>query len=556
MLRGVATGFGAAVRNLLRPRTAVLDRQAAQLRESEERLRDFAEASSDWFWEMNEDLVMTYMSPNFTTVTGIDVDLVLGKDCDQFISAVCGKVSIEEHKRHLRERLPYREFQFEIAMPGHASVFVSTSGRPAFDAAGRFLGFRGTGNDITEKRRLEQAVAVAEARAHQAQKMEAIGQMTGGIAHDFNNLLQVILGNADVLETENPPGSEGHLAAQQIRLAGERAARLTSHLLAFARQQPLEPAPMNLGEVADSLRPLLQRVLGESIALHCRLPAVPILAVADRAQVESALVNLALNARDAMPDGGTFAIAVDAGAFGVAAGAEAMPAACARLRVSDTGTGMSAEVKERAFEPFFTTKEVGKGTGLGLSMVFGFAEQSGGYAELESAPGRGTTITIMLPLAKAEVTDESLPAAPEVPSAAGPATILVVEDDSLVRAQVAMSIRTLGYEVIEVADGASALKEIETRRRIDLLFTDIVMPGGVNGRELAAKASAMRPGLRVLFTSGYTDNVFIRDGRREAGPRLLAKPYRWPDLARVLREVLEEDRPAANGAAKPVASTA
>jgi len=307
---------------------------------------------------MNQELIMTYMSPNFTTVTGVDVALVLGKDCDQLIAAVCGKVSIEEHKRHLREHLPYREFEFEIAIPGRASVFVSTSGRPAFDTEGRFLGFRGTGNDITEKRKLELAVAVAEARAHQAQKMEAIGQMTGGIAHDFNNLLQAILGNADFLETANPPGSQGHLAAQQIRLAGERAARLTKHLLAFARQQPLEPAPMNLGEVVDSLRPLLQRVLGESIALRCELPAAPMQAVADRAQVESALVNLALNARDAMPGGGTFTVAVDAGAFSVAAGAgtETTPRACARMRVSDTGTGMSAAVKERAFEPFFTTR--------------------------------------------------------------------------------------------------------------------------------------------------------------------------------------------------------
>ena len=485
---------------------------------------------------------------------------MLGKDCDQFIAAVCGKVSIEEHKRHLREHLPYREFQFVIDIPGHAPVLVSTSGRPAFDAAGHFVGFRGTGNDITEKRKLEQAVAVAEARAHQAQKMEAIGQMTGGIAHDFNNLLQAILGNADFLETQNPPGSQGHLAAQQIRLAGERAARLTSHLLAFARQQPLEPAPINLGGVVDSLRPLLQRVLGESIALRYALPAAPVLAVADRAQVESALVNLALNARDAMPDGGAFTVAVDAGAFASAAETGTDTTPCARMRVSDTGTGMSAAVKERAFEPFFTTKEVGKGTGLGLSMVFGFAKQSGGYAELESAPGRGTTVTIMLPLAKTKVTAEvlpatpELPAAPEVPSVAGTATILVVEDDPLVRAPVAMSIRSLGYEVIEVADGPSAMKEIESKRRIDLLFTDIVMPGGINGRELAAKASAVRPGLHVLFTSGYSDNVFIRDGRREAGPRLLAKPYRRPDLARALREALEQDRPA-NGT-KPVASSA
>ena len=439
-----------SLRHQVRVRTAILDHQAAQLGESEERLRDFAEASSDWFWEMNERLIMTYMSPNFTTVTGIDVAQLLGKDCDQFIAAVCGKVSIEEHKRHLREHLPYREFQFEIAIPGHASVVVSTSGRPAFDANGRFIGFRGTANDITEKRKLEQAVAVAEARAHQAQKMEAIDQMTGGIAHDFNNLLQAILGNADFLETANPPGSQGHLAAQQIRLAGERAARLTKHLLAFARQQPLEPAPIDLGEVVDSLRPLLQRVLGESVALRCELPTTPMLAVADRAQVESALVNLALNARDAMPVGGTFTITVDAGEFAVAAGAatKTTPSACARMRVSDTGTGMSAAVQERAFEPFFTTKEVGKGTGLGLSMV-GFAEQSGRRrtgGRLDTAPRSPSCCRW-----PKRSQDEVLPAAAGTPSAAGAATIPSGGTFTAVRAQVAMSIRSLGYEVIEVA---------------------------------------------------------------------------------------------------------
>ncbi len=384
--------------------------------------------------------------------------------------------------------------------------------------------------------------------------MEAIGQMTGGIAHDFNNLLHVILGNADFLASADPAGGDSHRAIRQIILAGERAARLTKHLLAFARRQPLQPASMNLVEVVESLRPLLQRVLGETIELRCALPPAPMLALADRAQVESALLNLALNAHDAMPDGGAFTVALDAAEADavVRAGRLLAPGAYARLRVSDTGLGMTPEVMEKAFEPFFTTKEVGKGSGLGLSMVFGFARQSGGHAELDSTPGRGTTVTILLPLAKSAAETETPSEIAEAPPAIGPATVLVVEDNDLVRAQVVMAIQSLGYEVIEAEDGPSALKQLAGPRRIDLLFTDVVMPGGMNGRELAARARAGRPGLRVLFTSGYADNVLTPGDQFNAVP-LIAKPYRRSDLARALREVLADE--TAEGPAERVAPT-
>ena len=540
-----------SLRRQVRLRTGMLDRQTVELRQSEERLRDFAEASSDWFWEMNENLVVSYLSANFTTVTGVDVAQVIGKDCDSLIASTCGDISIEDHKAHLRKRLPYRDFQFEIALSGRPSLYVSTSGRPALDHDGRFIGYRGTGNDITEKRRLQDTIALAEARAHQAQKMEAVGQMTGGIAHDFNNLLQVILSNADDLESASPQGSDSHRAAQQIRFAGERAARLTKHLLAFARRQPLQPVPMNLVEMVESLRPLLQRVLGESIELRCALPPAALLALADRAQIESSLVNLALNARDAMPGGGVFTVAVDAieAAANIRAKFELAHGTYSRLRVSDTGVGMSPEVMEKAFEPIFTTKDVGKGSGLGLSMVFGFAKQSGGHAELDSRPGHGTTVTILLPPAESAARVETEPEIAEAPPASGPATILLVEDNDLVRPQVAMAIRALGYDVIEAEDGPSALQQLAQPCRIDLLFTDIVMPGGINGRELAAKACAIRSGLRVLFTSGYADNVLTREEQRD-GVRLIAKPYRGPELARVLRDVLadEAESPAARAA--------
>jgi PAS domain S-box-containing protein len=544
LLLGLALIWIRSLRHQVKARTAVLDRQTERLRESEERLRDFAEAPSDWFYEFNESLEVTYVSPNFTKVTGVDVTHVLGRTCTDLISSTFGKTTIEQHKEALRRRLPFRDFEFEIAVPDRPPLSVSVSAKPVFDDAGTFIGYRGTGTDVAEKRRLQASVSIAEARAHEAQKMEAIGQMTGGIAHDFNNLLQVILGNADFLETESSPGTESHSAAQQIRLASERAARLTQHLLAFARRQPLQPAPMNLVEVVGSLRPLLARVLGEAIELRCELPTNPINAIADRAQVESALINLALNARDAMPGGGVVTVAIDVidCDAAVAAGSDLAPGAYARLRVSDTGTGMAPDVKEKAFDPFFTTKDVGKGSGLGLSMVFGFAKQSGGTVELDSVPGSGTTLTILLPRTQVAVAIEPAPKLEEPPPAPGPVTVLVVEDDPLVRTQVVLSIRSLGYEAIAVENGPAALAELAQGRKVDLLFTDIVMPGGMTGHDLAVKASAARPGLRMLFTSGFPDSAATQK-RLDASVRLLAKPYRRADLARALLDVLEGQHP-------------
>jgi PAS domain S-box-containing protein len=540
LLLGLGLIWIRSLRHQVKLRTAILDRQAERLRESEERLRGFAEAPSDWFYEVNENLEVTYISPNFTEVTGVDVAFVLGRTCTELVSATFGKTTIEQHEEALRQRVPFRDFEFEIAMPDGPPLSVSVSAKPVFDDEGRFLGYRGIGNDVAEKRRLQAGVRTAEARAYEAQKMEAIGQMTGGIAHDFNNLLQVILGNADFLEAESLPGTENHSAAQQIRLASERAARLTQHLLAFARRQPLQPAPMDLVEVVGSLRPLLARVLGEAIELRCELPVNPISAIADRAQVESALINLALNARDAMPDGGVMTVAIDVIECDAAAAtrSDLAAGAYARLRVSDTGTGMTPGVKEKAFDPFFTTKDVGKGSGLGLSMVFGFAKQSGGTVELDSAPGLGTTLTVLLPCAQAAVEAGPAPKVEELPPASGPVTVLVVEDDPLVRTQVVLSIRALGYEVIAVENGPAALDELAQGRKVDVLFTDIVMPGGMNGHDLAVEAGALRPGLRVLFTSGFPDSAAAQQ-RLDAAVRLLAKPYRRADLARALHDVLE-----------------
>ncbi len=399
-----------------------------------------------------------------------------------------------------------------------------------FDGRLSFLAFI---EDITERRRLEEQL-------FQAGKMESIGQLTGGIAHDFNNLLQVILGNVDLLEGELAEETSARRAAHMIKLAGERAAKLTQHLLAFARRQPLRSESLNLGDVASSLQPFLAQTLGESIDVRIELSATPVIAAVDRTQLESALLNLAVNARDAMPDGGTLTIAVDTVVLDEAAAAlrELPPATYGRLRVRDTGCGMAPEVRAKAFEPFFTTKEVGKGTGLGLSMVYGFAKQSGGEAAIDSKPGGGTTVTILLPLGKPGIPAETAPAAAGVQLSAALATILVVEDDVFVRAYVSGVIRELGYSVIEAEDGPSALARLAEAPRVDLLFTDVILPGGLNGRELAEKARETRPGLKVLFTSGYPKNVIVQQGRLDLGVQLLAKPYRKAALVRALRDSL------------------
>jgi PAS domain S-box-containing protein len=388
--------------------------------------------------------------------------------------------------------------------------------------------------DITEQKRLGEQL-------RQSQKMQAVGQLTGGVAHDFNNLLQVILGNLEFVAQGLDKESAPYRAARLIKLAADRAGRLTQHLLAFARQQPLESKPLNLAEVAGSLRPLLERTLGEIVAVRIESPDAAVVVDTDSAQLQNAVLNLAINARDAMPEGGTLTIAVDSVVLDEVAAAdrELQHATYGRLRIRDTGCGMTPEVRAKAFEPFFTTKEVGKGTGLGLSMVFGYAKQSGGHVELDSEPGRGTTVTLLLPLAEEPAVPTAADSADDaVQHCTGGATVLVVEDDALVRAYAAAVIRSLGYSVIEAEDGPSALTRLADAPHVDLLFTDVILPGGLNGKELAEKAREARPGLKILFTSGYPHNVIVHQGRLDPDVRLVAKPYRKAVLARALDESL------------------
>jgi signal transduction histidine kinase/CheY-like chemotaxis protein len=395
----------------------------------------------------------------------------------------------------------------------------------------------------------------AEATLRQAQRMEAVGHLTGGVAHDFNNLLQIISANLDLAlaDARSDPRTAERL--QNAISAVERGSRLTGQLLAFARRQALDPRSTNLGRLLGEMTDLLRRTLGETVEVESIVSGGLWNTLVDPSQVENAILNLAINARDAMPDGGKLTIEL-ANAFldetYAAQHAEVVPGQYVMLAVSDTGTGMPPEIAARVFDPFFTTKPEGKGTGLGLSQVYGFVKQSGGHVKLYSEPGQGTTVKIYLP--RTRKAQEGLEPVPMTDVVGGHETILVVEDDAGVRAAVVDILTDLGYAVLKAESAEQALTVIASGAKIDLLFSDVVMPGPVNTREFARRAQEMRPGLRVLYTSGYTQNAIVHNGRLDEDATLLSKPYRKDELGRKLRSLL--DGAPAEAPAAPVVERA
>ncbi|MCK1277117.1 PAS domain S-box protein [Bradyrhizobium sp. 61] len=387
--------------------------------------------------------------------------------------------------------------------------------------------------DVTQKR-------AAEEQLIQAQKMEAVGQLTGGIAHEFNNMLTVITGTIEILADavkDDPPLAT---ITKLISEAADRGAALTSSLLSFARKQALQPAEIDVNELLEEVAKLLLATFDKKIEIVSRLDRNVWLAFADRGQLSAALLNLAINARDAMQDGGKLTLTTRNVVFGVRE-AVAVGAGYAgdyvEIEIADTGTGIPQAILERIFDPFFSTKDVGKGTGLGLSMVFGFVKQSGGGIKVTSEEGRSTIFTIYLP--KAETSTLRPAGYDERKVVGGTETILCVEDDRDVRQYVTVQLESLGYKVISAANATEALAIVAEGTPFDLLFTDIVMAGGVNGRELAEQMVAARPSLRVLFTSGYAYDSLHAQGRATMGAPLLAKPYRKAELARMLRRSLD-----------------
>jgi PAS domain S-box-containing protein len=465
--------------------------------------------------------------------------------------------------------------EFRIVCPSDGALkWMESRNLVFYDAAGRPLRVVGVNVDVTERKRAmmqlraftetledrvkertreleaeNEARKQAEEALRQAQKMEAVGQLTGGIAHDFNNLLTVVLGGLDAIGRQIPalagsPAAARIDRARDMALQGvSRAVTLTNRLLAFSRQQPLAPKPIDANQLVAGISELLRRALGESVSLETVLAGGLWRSFADANQLENALINLVVNARDAMADGGK--VTIETANYYLD---EAYVAALAEpvehgqyvmIAVTDTGAGMDAATIGRAFEPFFTTKETGKGTGLGLSQVYGFVRQSAGHVRIYSEPAEGTTVKIYLPrYLRGEDQQDSTPARESVRRAEAE-RILVVEDDDALRAFACDTLRELGYCVLEASSGAAALDILDEGEAVDLLFTDIVMPGGLNGRQLADEAVRRRPGLKVLFTTGYTRNAIVHQGRLDPGVQMISKPFSFDDLGAKVRTLLD-----------------
>jgi CheY-like chemotaxis protein len=379
--------------------------------------------------------------------------------------------------------------------------------------------------------------------------MEAVGQLTGGIAHDFNNILTVIIGTIEILADTVVHDPELAEIAATVDAAAQRGAELTQHLLAFARKQPLHPRATDTNELVIGAARLLRPTLGEHIEIESMLEENAWPALVDPGQLTTALVNLAVNARDAMPNGGKLTFEtrnVYLDEVYAEAHREVAPGAYAMVAVSDNGTGIPAAIRDKVFDPFFTTKEIGKGTGLGLSMVYGFVKQSGGHIKIYCEDGHGTSVKIYLPRATGRDA-ESIDVAMAAPVQGGTETILVVEDDPMVRRYVITQLVGLGYRAVPATNADEALVLIDQGTVCDLLFTDVIMSGSKSGRELADEVLQRRPEVKVLYTSGYSQSAIIHNGRLDAGVLLLAKPYRRSDLAQMIRVALDGTRPGAPG---------
>jgi PAS domain S-box-containing protein len=497
-------------------------------------------AERDRMWRLSTDVMLVAdfsakveaINPGFTNLLGWEESEIVGKDFLQLI-----------HPEDLASTLE------KVSALGHGSnVYGFTNRYRCKDGGYRVVSWSAApddrfihaiGRDVTAEHEHAQARRQAELALQQSQKMETLGKLTGGVAHDFNNLLQVISGNLQLLEL----GANSERSRKWIggaRSAVEKGAKLASHLLAFGRRQPLEPKVVKIGRLIVHMEELLQRALGEEIETELVVSASLWNTEVDVTQLENAVLNLAINARDAMNGLGKMTIEATNAVLDdmyCRQHDDVRPGQYVMLAVTDTGCGMPPEVVAQAFEPFFSTKEVGKGSGLGLSMLYGFVKQSGGHVKIYSEVGHGTTVRLYLPRSLQQEEFKAIPEAPEI--IGGTETILVAEDDEAVRATVVEILSQLGYRVLTAPDAASALAVIKSGIPVDLLFTDVVMPGSLRSPELARLAKLTLPDIAVLFTSGYTENAIVHGGRLDAGVELLGKPYTRETLARRIRKILD-----------------
>jgi len=474
--------------------------------------------------EKNADGILVVDQEGAVLFANPAAEQIFGRSSEQLIGTAVGIPAVDGETTEIMVLRPGGErVEAEIRI-----VETTWEDRPAWLASLR---------DISARRLVEE-------RLRHAAKMEAVGRLTAGIAHDFNNLLTVIIGSLESIQRHSDTaGPRIKTAAQNAMTGARRAATLTQRLLAFARRQPLDPQSMNVNELVSGMSDLFSRTLGESIAVEVKLDDTIGFAYADPTELEAALLNLAVNARDAMPNGGKLLIETasvrfdetEAVAYGIQTGAHVL------IAVTDTGSGMSKEVLDQAIEPFFTTKEAGHGTGLGLSQVYGFVKQSGGHVHIDSKLGVGTSVKLYLPSHREAPEEGGAKSAPTaaVPTGMSSETLLVVEDNEDVRRYTTTSLRELGYRVLEAADAASALQILRGEPDVRLLLTDLGLPGGMDGRELAKQANRLCPALKVLLTSAYVGNS-LQDGNLDRDIAFLAKPFSFTDLGFKIRNLLNE----------------
>ncbi|WP_375464056.1 ATP-binding protein [uncultured Methylobacterium sp.] len=539
-------------RRLTEEQTA-LAMSEAQLRELNETLEAQVEARSaerDRLWNLSQDMLaradytgmMSAVSPAWTRVLGWTERDLLTRGYGTFMHPDDEPPTLEAIGRMAETGQPAR-FENRISTSDGDWKSIEWTVAPERDG----VNFIAVGRDLSVAKAREAELATAQEALRQSQKMEAVGQLTGGLAHDFNNLLAGISGSLELMQTRMGQGRfndvERYMAAAQG--AAKRAAALTHRLLAFSRRQTLDPRPTDANRLVSSMQELVQRTVGPQITIEVVGASGAWPALVDPSQLENALLNLCINARDAMPDGGRITIeTANRWLDERVARQQDMPEGqYLTLSVTDTGTGMPPEVIERVFEPFFTTKPLGEGTGLGLSMIYGFAQQSGGQVRIYSEVDKGTTVSIYLPRHYGELDAEESPAPPSsLPRSEQGETVLVVDDEPTVRMLVTDILEDLGYTAIEAGDSVAGLKVLQSDVRIDLLVTDVGLPGGMNGRQMADAARTSRPSLQVLFITGYAENAVFGNGHLAPGMAVMTKPFAVETMAARIRSMIEASR--------------
>jgi PAS domain S-box-containing protein len=507
----------------------------AALRASEAKYRTLVERMGEGLLMVDNADTIQFANQFFCEMTGYAAAELLGKNASELLLAPAERERMRQRNRDRQQGLS-DSYEVQLRCRSGKLIRCRHTATPVFDASGAVSGSMAIIVDITQNQKLEEQL-------RQSQKMEAIGQLSGGVAHDFNNILAAMIMQTDLANMiENLP-EEARESFKELRASAERAANLTRQLLAFSRQQVMQPRVMDLNDSVTNLTKMLQRIVGEDVHIQLNLHPRPAVVRADTVMLDHVL-NLVVNARDAMPNGGRLIIETAEKTFDEAEASlnsDLSPGRYFQLRVTDTGHGIAPEILPRIFEPFFTTKEPGQGTGLGLATVFGIIKQHGGAVQVESEPGRGTSFHVFLP---ARATEELLDAALAVSSPAkasrGTETILVVEDDASVRAVTRVTLKRHGYQVLEASHGVEALRVWEQHGgQINLLLTDIVMPEGINGRELAARLQQYKPDLRVVFTSGYSADIAGRELKLQAGQNFIQKPSLPQEILDIIRRSLD-----------------